>query len=312
MNIVIYHEQRLGQWRDVNKDEMKTYPSVCVIMGVNNLPKITDYWSSDIFTSNNGIRQTTTKNRFEEISQFFHLNNSSEEPAHGEENFDRLYKCCSPLTSLLRNAQPFYSLKKNISTNEGMIAFKGRLSFRQYLPAKPTKYGIKVWMAADASNGYIVNFSVYLESEGQKRQIHGLGYDVVMNMARPFLNRNHHVFFDNFFSSPILLEHLLDQQTYTCLTVRCTRRDLPSCSKNKLHQPEETVVRQRGSLLLTKWHDKRDVAFLSTNVLPNEPLELSNEYKMDEMSKSKSRMSPTFTRKVWEELIKQINFDLPI
>ena len=252
MNIVIYHEQRLGQWRDVNEDEMKAYPSVCVMMGINNLPKITDYWSSDIFTSNNGIRQTMTKNRFEEISQFFHLNNSSEEPAHGEENFARLYKCRPALTSVLRNAQPYYSLKKNISTNEGMMAFKGRLSFRQYLPAKPTKYGIKVWMAADASNGYIVNFSVYLESEGQKRRIHGLGYDVVMNMARPFLNRNHHVSFDNFFSSPILSEHLLDQQTYTCSTVRCTHRDLPPCAKNKLHQPGETVVRQRGSLLLTK------------------------------------------------------------
>ena len=67
-------------------------------------------------------------------------------------------------------------------------------------------------MAADALNGYVVNFSVYLGSEGQNRQIQGLGYDVVMNMARPFLNRNHHVFFDNFFSSPILLDHLLDQQ----------------------------------------------------------------------------------------------------
>ena len=89
MNIVIYHEQRLGQWRNVNKDKMKAHPSVCVMMGINNLLKIADYWSSDIFTSNNGIRQTITKNRFEEISQFFHLNNSSEEPAHGEENFDR-------------------------------------------------------------------------------------------------------------------------------------------------------------------------------------------------------------------------------
>ena len=265
------NEQRLGRWQDVNRDEMKAYFGVCVIMGINNLPKIADYESSDIFIGNDGIKRTMTKNRFEEISQFFHLNNSSEEPARGEENFDRLYKCRPALTSILRNAQRCYSPKKNISIDEGMIAFKGRLSFRQYLPAKPTKYGIKVWMAADASNGYVVNFSVYLGSEGQNRRIHGLGYDVVMNMARPFLNRNHHVFFDNFFSSPILLDHLLDQQTYACSTVRCTRRDLPPCAKNKLRQPGETIVRQRGSLLFTKWHDKRDVAFLSTNVSPNEP-----------------------------------------
>ena len=101
MNIVIYHEQRLGQWRDVNKDKMKAYPSVCVMMGINNLPKIADYWSSDIFTSNNRIRQTMTKNRFEEISQFFHLNNSSEEPAHGEEMSSRSYLTIEKCSALL-------------------------------------------------------------------------------------------------------------------------------------------------------------------------------------------------------------------
>ena len=43
-----------------------------------------------------------------------------------------------------------------------MIGFRGRLSFRQYMPAKPTKYGIKVWMVADSGNGYVLNFDVYL------------------------------------------------------------------------------------------------------------------------------------------------------
>ena len=152
-----------------------------------------------------------------------------------------------------------------------MIAFKGRLSFRQYLPAKPTKYGIKVWMAADSSNGYVVNFSVYLGSEGEIRRRHGLGYDVVMDMTRPFFKRKHHVFFDNFFSSPVLLDHLLAQETYACSTVRCTCKELPACAKEKLHNPGQTVTRQRGHLLFTKWHDKRDVAFLSTNVSPEEP-----------------------------------------
>ena len=29
-------------------------------------------------------------------------------------------------------------------------------------PAKPTKYEIKVWMAADASNGFVINHEIYL------------------------------------------------------------------------------------------------------------------------------------------------------
>ena len=53
--------------------------------------------------------------------------------------------------------------------------------------------------------------------------------------------------------------------------VRCTRKELPACAKAKLRQPGQTVVRQRGSLLFTKWHNKRDVAFLSTNVSPEGP-----------------------------------------
>ena len=63
------------------------------------------------------------------------------------------------------------------------------------MPAKPTKYGIKVWMAADAKNGYISNFAVYLsQAENNCRRIHGLGYDVVMKMTAPFSNNYRHMF----------------------------------------------------------------------------------------------------------------------
>ena len=117
-------------------------------------------------------------------------------------------------------------------------------------------------MAADASNGYVVNFSVYLKSERKNRRIHVLGYDVVMKMARPFLNGNHHLFFDNYFSSPSLLDHLLDQQTHARSTVRHTRKDLPPCTKNKLRQLGETVIWQRESCLFTKWRNKRDLALI--------------------------------------------------
>ena len=153
-----------------------------------------------------------------------------------------------------------------------MIAFKGWLKFRQYMPAKSTKYGIKVWMAADAANGYVLNFEVYEGSQEGNLLIHGLGYDVVnMKMARPFLNPKHHLFFDNFFSTPRLVEHLLDQGTYACATIRSNRKELPRCVKKKLKQPGELIHEQKGNLLFTKWHDKRDIKLLSSNVSPGQP-----------------------------------------
>ena len=104
-------------------------------------------------------------------------------------------------------------------SNHRVSVFSSDGTFRQFMPAKPTKYGIKVWMAADTKNGYVSNFAVYLgQAENNRRRIHGLGYDVVMTMTEPFLNNYRHIFFDNFFTSTRLLDHLFAQNTYVCGT----------------------------------------------------------------------------------------------
>ena len=132
----------------MSKEELKAYFGVCVIMGINQLPRIADYWKDHL--GNTGIKQTITSNRFQEISQFLHFPDSTQTPAHGKNGYDQLYKVRLVLNATLENSQRCYSPNKHIAIDEGMIAFKDRLSFRQYMPAKPTKYGIKVWMAVDS------------------------------------------------------------------------------------------------------------------------------------------------------------------
>ena len=63
------------------------------------------------------------------------------------------------------------------------------------MPAKLTKYGIEVWMAADASNGFVINHKVYLGKQPGHVLANGFGYSVVMKVMNPFLNKNHHVYF---------------------------------------------------------------------------------------------------------------------
>ena len=153
--------QALDKWQDVTLVEIKAFLGLCVVMGVSLLPCTADYWSSDPFLGNEGIQKEMTKNRFENISRFFHFNDSSVEPRRGDDGFDRLYKVRPILTHFNAKIPELYKPGKHISVDEGMIGFKGRLSFRQYMPAKPTKYRIKVWMAADASNGFVINHEVY-------------------------------------------------------------------------------------------------------------------------------------------------------
>ena len=91
-----------------------------------------------------------------------HFSNLETEPKRGKENFDHLHEVGSLLSGVLENSQKAYEPSKNLSIDEGMIAFKGSLAFRQYMPAKPTNYGIKVWMAVHLHNGYVNNFSFVL------------------------------------------------------------------------------------------------------------------------------------------------------
>ena len=58
-------------------------------------------------------------------------------------NFDKLY-LIRPLLSRVNNlCLKNYSPHREFSIDEAMVKFRGRLGFRQYMPAKPTKYGIK-------------------------------------------------------------------------------------------------------------------------------------------------------------------------
>ena len=261
---------RLAKFQPVTLGEIKAFIGINIIMGMVRQPSLNSYWSSDDFFGNVGIKKVMPRNRFQEINNFLHFNDSSREVARGNPGHDRLFKVRPVLNYVRSKFETNFKPTKNIAVDEGMIAFRGRLSFRQYMPAKPTKYGIKVWMASDSSNRYVLNFDVYLGKDVRNQRIHGLGYDVVTKLITPFMNKNHHVYFDNFFSSVRLVEHLRVQKTYACATIRVNRKDLPPCARQRL-RPGDKVVRQKGKIVFTKWHDKRDVSVISTNINPNTP-----------------------------------------
>lgn len=54
----------------------------------------------------------------------------------------------------------------NMSVDEAMIPFKGQSSLKQYMPKKPVKRGIKVWVISDATNGFVSQFEVYTGKKG--------------------------------------------------------------------------------------------------------------------------------------------------
>ena len=50
---------------------------------------------------------------------------------------------------------------KNLCIDEGMMSFKGRISFKQYMPAKLVKHGIKDYALCDSLTGYCLKIHIY-------------------------------------------------------------------------------------------------------------------------------------------------------
>ena len=57
-------------------------------------------------------------------------------------------------SQLIRSFQEVLVPQQQLSIDEAMISYKGWLSFLQYLPKKPKKWGMKAWTLADSKQGY--------------------------------------------------------------------------------------------------------------------------------------------------------------
>ena len=103
--------------------------------------------------------------------------------SHGTPDYDKLYKVRHYINILLENFKNNYIPFENLSIDESIIGYKGRLSFIQYMPKKPHKWGIKAWVLADSSNGYTWGWKLYTgKKEGESSDL-GLSHRVVIDLT---------------------------------------------------------------------------------------------------------------------------------
>ena len=205
--------------------------------------------------------------RFELLLKFLHLNDSRKQPARGEPGYDKLYKVHPLLDAAVKNFQSSYMPTENLSIDESMMRFKGRLAFLQYMPKKPQKWGIKAWVLADAANGYLWNWDLYTgKDDNISNHNLGLAHRVVMNLLDDdrLRNKGYRVFMDNFYSSPDLFHDLQEEGFEACSTLRSNRRGIPDDLKSAKLRKGESHFSRDDDLLFMKWKDKREVMMLST------------------------------------------------
>ena len=59
---------------------------------------------------------------------------------------------------------------ENVTVDEQLLTYRGRVPFKQYIPSKPGKYGIKLWMLSDTKTSYVCRIQVYSGRAGNQHR----------------------------------------------------------------------------------------------------------------------------------------------
>jgi len=99
----------------------------------------------------------------------------------------------------VKSFQDCYIPNENLTVDEQLVTFRGRCPFRQFIPSKPGKYGMKIWALCDSVTSYVYNMQVNTGREEEQNREVNQGQRVVFDLISGLDKSGRNVICDNFY-----------------------------------------------------------------------------------------------------------------
>lgn len=228
----LHGRRTISAWRDLDKDEMLAYVGLLILAGVyrSKHEPTSSLWSEK--TGRSIFRAAMSQKRFSHISSALRFDDKLSRPARRTDKLAPFRQVWDMWTHRL---MMLFSPDRDLTVDEQLVPFKGRCSFRQYIPKKPAKYGIKVWAACDVKTSYAWRLQVYTgRAAGEPAEVNQ-GMRVVLQMTEGL--QGHVVTCDNFFTSFELAEELLKSKIALVGTIRQNKPEIPPVLRQTKGRP---------------------------------------------------------------------------
>ena len=256
-----YSEHR--KWTDVDRREMNIFLGLTFLMGIMKKPVLTDFWATSPLLLTPIFSAVMLRSRYLGILRYWHLVDNTNAPDPRDPARDRMFKLRPLLDHLNRKFQDAYQPQREICIDESVLLYKGRIIFKQYLPLKRARFGIKIFSLCESVTGYTYKFRVYSGKDAPDDDIYTHGPRVpggtktdhlTAFMVSELLDMGHHIYVDNWYSSLRLFHFLQTRQTQACGTMRKNRA--PNQIKNIPVEVGRTVFRRSENMLVLKYRPK--------------------------------------------------------
>ena len=172
----------------------------------------------------------------------------------------RLFKIRPLLEHFNTTFQQAFCPGRDICIHESLLLWKGRLVFKQFIPLKRARFGIKFFCLCDKS-GYLYRFRVYSGKSDPLYNIDNyipeecrelsITSKVTLELLAPLLNKGYHLFIDNWYNSIPLVRFLTENNTLCTGTARSNR--VPNNLKSLPAKKGEAVSLRSGQVLVQKF-----------------------------------------------------------
>ena len=212
------------KWKPLDQTDLHAYLGILLLAGVY---KSRGEATASLWDEEYGrpiFRATMSLEKFHMISRVIRFDNR--DTRAGRRERDKLAAIRDVWDKWVKSLPLMYNPGPYVTVDERLVPFRGRCPFRQYMPNKPGKYGIKIWAACDAKSSYAWNMQVYTGKQPGGASEKNQGMRVVLEMSEGL--QGHNITCDNFFTSYQLGEELQKRKLTILGTIRRNKPQLPS------------------------------------------------------------------------------------
>lgn len=230
---------------DITLVELKACLGLLFLGGVMKMShtNLKDLWKTD-GTGVEFFRLTMGINRFRFILRNLKLDNFR--TRNERKATDKLAGVRYLVDHFNNSCKKYYSLsdQDQVTIDEMLEAFRGSCGFRQYIPSKPAKYGVKIFALCDAKTFYTNNIEIYCgkQPDGPYAQDND-AFSIVKRLVQPISNSGRNVTCDNWFTSIPLAQELMHNEKLTLVgTIRSNRKGIPAFMKHSKDRPVGSTI----------------------------------------------------------------------
>ena len=146
-----------AMFRDTTFNEMKAFIATLIVAGCRNDSHTSTKHMFENLFSVSFYRLLFSEKRYAFILRSLRFDNKAARNGN-----DRFEYCRVIWDCLMDNCRSNWTAGPVVSVDEQLIPFRGRCLFRMYLPNKPAKYGLKIFMVCDSKSQYCIFGIPYL------------------------------------------------------------------------------------------------------------------------------------------------------